>query len=107
MSVRAKSVFVVVFFLMIRRPPRSTLFPYTTLFRAEQLVVGDVHEQRLLRSSLRRRLHVRGDDDLLYPLADLHELRRARGRVRLQLAALGPRIRLVVMVHVAEQQAVR
>src|SRR5476649_2724610 len=23
----------VVFFLMIRRPPRSTLFPYTTLFR--------------------------------------------------------------------------
>src|SRR3712207_9596979 len=25
-----------VFFLMIRRPPRSTLFPYTTLFRSEQ-----------------------------------------------------------------------
>src|SRR3712207_7703258 len=25
------------FFLMIRRPPRSTLFPYTTLFRSEQL----------------------------------------------------------------------
>src|SRR3712207_9225439 len=24
----------VIFFLMIRRPPRSTLFPYTTLFRA-------------------------------------------------------------------------
>src|SRR2546426_3586613 len=27
-----------VFFLMIRRPPRSTLFPYTTLFRS---LVGD------------------------------------------------------------------
>src|SRR5215216_2483235 len=27
-------VFVVFFFLMIRRPPRSTLFPYTTLFRS-------------------------------------------------------------------------
>src|SRR2546430_16429503 len=26
------------FFLMIRRPPRSTLFPYTTLFRSYQLV---------------------------------------------------------------------
>src|SRR3712207_8974489 len=26
------------FFLMIRRPPRSTLFPYTTLFRSERLV---------------------------------------------------------------------
>src|SRR3712207_8008000 len=25
-----------VFFLMIRRPPRSTLFPYTTLFRSRQ-----------------------------------------------------------------------
>src|SRR5438874_9361538 len=25
------------FFLMIRRPPRSTLFPYTTLFRSYQL----------------------------------------------------------------------
>src|SRR3712207_7843479 len=24
-----------VFFLMIRRPPRSTLFPYTTLFRSD------------------------------------------------------------------------
>src|SRR2546426_5375111 len=27
------------FFLMIRRPPRSTLFPYTTLFRSVPLVV--------------------------------------------------------------------
>src|SRR5713226_9804669 len=25
------------FFLMIRRPPRSTLFPYTTLFRSERV----------------------------------------------------------------------
>src|SRR2546422_1697884 len=28
------SVFLCFFFLMIRRPPRSTLFPYTTLFRS-------------------------------------------------------------------------
>src|SRR5256886_14991703 len=29
------------FFLMIRRPPRSTLFPYTTLFRSgPQILVG-------------------------------------------------------------------
>src|SRR2546421_10369861 len=27
-------LFYVFFFLMIRRPPRSTLFPYTTLFRS-------------------------------------------------------------------------
>src|SRR3712207_7592513 len=28
------NVVVIVFFLMIRRPPKSTLFPYTTLFRS-------------------------------------------------------------------------
>src|SRR2546430_13456431 len=28
------------FFLMIRRPPRSTLFPYTTLFRSPTAVLG-------------------------------------------------------------------
>src|SRR2546430_16166370 len=28
-------IFLVFFFLMIRRPPRSTLFPYTTLFRSQ------------------------------------------------------------------------
>src|SRR3712207_7283322 len=34
------------FFLMIRRPPRSTLFPYTTLFRSQEqplLGAGDAH----------------------------------------------------------------
>src|SRR5215203_7005060 len=30
------SVGRVFFFLMIRRPPRSTLFPYTTLFRSDR-----------------------------------------------------------------------
>src|SRR3989442_10973235 len=29
------SLFIFFFFLMIRRPPRSTLFPYTTLFRSQ------------------------------------------------------------------------
>src|SRR2546430_7110620 len=28
-------LFFIFFFLMIRRPPRSTLFPYTTLFRSQ------------------------------------------------------------------------
>src|SRR3712207_7883326 len=38
------------FFLMIRRPPRSTLFPYTTLFRSdvlEQLLDVDVRAPAL------------------------------------------------------------
>src|SRR6266581_8262460 len=30
----------VFFFLMIRRPPRSTLFPYTTLFRSAPTAAG-------------------------------------------------------------------
>src|SRR3989454_11969626 len=29
-----KAPHLILFFLMIRRPPRSTLFPYTTLFRS-------------------------------------------------------------------------
>src|SRR2546422_5226213 len=29
------------FFLMIRRPPRSTLFPYTTLFRSLEVPIQD------------------------------------------------------------------
>src|SRR3712207_7734784 len=32
------------FFLMIRRPPRSTLFPYTTLFRSFEDIVPPVSE---------------------------------------------------------------
>ena len=35
---------VVVFFLMIRRPPRSTLFPYTTLFRSLFKVLTDLED---------------------------------------------------------------
>src|SRR5688572_31396447 len=33
-STVTESLFLFFFFLMIRRPPRSTLFPYTTLFRS-------------------------------------------------------------------------
>src|SRR5260370_37168306 len=36
------------FFLLMRRPPRSTLFPYTTLFRS-------THEIRIVRSNSKRR----------------------------------------------------
>src|SRR5215472_16667062 len=33
LAVEARYCWAFLFFLMIRRPPRSTLFPYTTLFR--------------------------------------------------------------------------
>src|SRR6202165_3732997 len=37
MAMRQFNRLVYFFFLMIRRPPRSTLFPYTTLFRSNEL----------------------------------------------------------------------
>src|SRR5438876_12218468 len=47
-------IFFSFFFLMIRRPPRSTLFPYTTLFRSEQ--------SRLARTDRLAMLHDIGGD---------------------------------------------
>src|SRR3712207_9338594 len=38
------------FFLMIRRPPRSTLFPYTTLFRSGTATVAH-RTNRMVRAS--------------------------------------------------------
>src|SRR5205807_9584111 len=35
------SLYILFFFLMLRRPPRSTLFPYTTLFRSPKSTVTD------------------------------------------------------------------
>src|SRR5438477_12286209 len=42
-------VFPFFFFLMIRRPPRSTLFPYTTLFRSLPDEVAN--DRRLVQTS--------------------------------------------------------
>src|SRR2546429_9752964 len=46
------SMSLLFFFLMIRRPPRSTLFPYTTLFRSfpnqQSLAQFGQHGHRLL-----------------------------------------------------------
>src|SRR2546425_9402216 len=43
------------FFLMIRRPPRSTLFPYTTLFRSRRLRRAAPRARRPLPRRPRRR----------------------------------------------------
>src|SRR5579883_3614329 len=47
------------FFLMIRRPPRSTLFPYTTLFRSRVLHRGAA---RGVRQGRRQRLAGRSEE---------------------------------------------
>src|SRR5258708_29265409 len=41
---------------MIRRPPRSTLFPYTTLFRSQQLMVTNGPRERRRRHEAPRQL---------------------------------------------------
>src|SRR6266496_4908486 len=46
-------LFVFFFFLMIRRPPRSTLFPYTTLFRSCRWQ-GHLHARRQPRAANQR-----------------------------------------------------
>src|SRR3954469_26078567 len=55
---RPLSSSTLVFFLMIRRPPRSTLFPYTTLFRSvvlRDVVLEAVHQHfSAVRTSLDR-----------------------------------------------------
>src|SRR2546422_10091224 len=50
------------FFLMIRRPPRSTLFPYTTLFRSQILELGTgtgIGTSWLLAGMTGRRISIR------------------------------------------------
>src|SRR6266478_8286094 len=51
-------LFIFFFFLMIRRPPRSTLFPYTTLFRSPRLrartELPQLPSPRHIRSNSRR-----------------------------------------------------
>src|SRR3712207_9327252 len=62
---------------MIRRPPRSTLFPYTTLFRSEVAVVG-----------VRPRRHPAGD--ALVQLRGVHAPLLARVALEEQLVELAP-----------------
>src|SRR2546429_4480405 len=52
------------FFLMIRRPPRSTLFPYTTLFRSVARELAAVHEVRQgqLLQSMAAAQHLRSEE---------------------------------------------
>src|SRR2546430_11266028 len=71
------------FFLMIRRPPRSTLFPYTTLFRSEGRLLLHRLAQRLgahpvaetLRALIDQRLADHALEHLV--LEALAELRRS------------------------------
>src|SRR3712207_9047944 len=75
------SMYIVFFFLMIRRPPRSTLFPYTTLFRSSELqspaVIGEVDRRYAVRESHQVAVEPVTEDDILL----LHEILVVRDHV--------------------------
>src|SRR2546421_8763301 len=80
------SSFLFFFFLMIRRPPRSTLFPYTTLFRSyvlKQLASRQQWAGRVVHDAIEMALHAfaQGRDIPVEPfIADVIE--RMRGEWR-------------------------
>src|SRR5689334_24155057 len=56
--------FLFFFFLMIRRPPRSTLFPYTTLFRSQAfLLKSNIADCQYLIDNEDLRVKVCGNGD--------------------------------------------
>src|SRR5687768_17799921 len=67
---------MIFFFLMLRRPPRSTLFPYTTLFRSRALRV-DPDDGRCAASS--RAVAARSLDDPDDGTVRASRARRERG----------------------------
>src|SRR3712207_7410615 len=62
---------------MIRRPPRSTLFPYTTLFRSMQLMTSGVSSENRVQevSQISRALKVLARD-LDVPILAMSQLSR-------------------------------
>src|SRR6266498_4558481 len=80
---------LIFFFLMIRRPPRSTLFPYTTLFRSSPRWSAPASQSTSARSATQRHRWNRctaTDADLLLgaqqPPADGEAGPQARDRSR-------------------------
>src|SRR3712207_8990779 len=61
------------FFLMIRRPPRSTLFPYTTLFRSDDRLL-DAHRRHEHEPQGRPRQKQQQEEQALLVELDPHDL---------------------------------
>src|SRR3712207_7877043 len=62
---------------MIRRPPRSTLFPYTTLFRSDAVRAQPDPAQRPLAQQARAQVRARVDDDCDHHGGDERDQREA------------------------------
>src|SRR2546427_4521274 len=80
------------FFLMIRRPPRSTLFPYTTLFRSRQDAGSDPAQNRETFDTARAVL-ARGGAIAIFPEGTSHSDPKLRplktGAARIAFGAAG------------------
>src|SRR3712207_4875896 len=83
------------FFLMIRRPPRSTLFPYTTLFRSVAGAIGPLglriepygptsfeEAKEMFRAQAEALLEGGVDLFVLETFSDISEMRQALAAVR-------------------------
>src|SRR6266498_5239095 len=74
------SFFIYFFFLMIRRPPRSTLFPYTTLFRSRTYqVIAQADAQFRDRPADITRLKTRNEKGQMVPLGALVKVTETHG----------------------------
>src|ERR1043165_5319933 len=74
---------LIIFFLMIRRPPRSTLFPYTTLFRS-----GIVDDEGLFEAARECGARVEGDGPLRLEVSGRTERFIAHARLLLGVRKL-------------------
>ena len=95
---RLKTLFLLFFFLMIRRPPRSTLFPYTTLFRSVSKLDKELNVEDLIRlyesdgvtpEYLKEMKVISEIPSTFYSkLADLHQSKKQKERVTLPLGGV-------------------
>src|SRR6266498_482703 len=92
---------------MIRRPPRSTLFPYTTLFRSLALRFGEGLQRTDGEADVERQRHPGGKQAV--PAEQRHEPWRARGHER-PTSVVHPQhaeVALGLAEHLAEVRVVR
>src|SRR5258708_31931877 len=98
---------MILFFLMIRRPPRSTLFPYTTLFRsifpASYFRLHRLHSRcvMVVRVSMGRFFYLSGGT----ARALIAALALTGSALAGELHAPGSRVRLLIVPHTTPRTA--
>src|SRR2546429_6041369 len=97
-----------VFFLMIRRPPRSTLFPYTTLFRSQRGADGagrPAGEQRPVAGGHAPVVHVLASPAAQLRSRALRDERAAEVRSEEHTSELQSRLHLVCRLLLAKNSS--